>query len=228
MLFVYRVLINLVIIISPIIILIRIIKNKEDKKRFIEKFCYFSHKRREGKLIWFHGSSVGEIISIVPLLEKLEKDPKIETVLITSSTLSSSKLLDKFKFKKVIHQFFPIDTNFLTKKFISYWKPSLVIFIESEIWPNMMFNIKKKSIPLILLNARITKKSFRRWKKISFSLELFKIFNLCLPQNFETKKYLHLLGVKKIKMLGNLKFSEPELNNKNELNKNLKKEYREN
>lgn len=225
MLFVYRVLINLVIIISPIIILIRIIKNKEDKKRFIEKFCYFSHKRREGKLIWFHGSSVGEIISIVPLLEKLEKDPKIETVLITSSTLSSSKLLDKFKFKKVIHQFFPIDTNFLTKKFISYWKPSLVIFIESEIWPNMMFNIKKKSIPLILLNARITKKSFRRWKKISFSLELFKIFNLCLPQNFETKKYLHLLGVKKIKMLGNLKFSEPELNNKNELNKNLKKHF---
>ena len=86
--------------------------------------------------------------------------------MITSSTLSSSKILDRFNFKKIVHQFFPIDTSFLTKKFLDYWKPSLAIFIESEIWPNMMINIKKKSIPLILLNARITKKSFKRWKRI--------------------------------------------------------------
>ena len=223
MLFVYRVLINLVIIISPLIILIRIIKNKEDKKRFKEKFCFFSLKRKKGKLIWFHGSSVGEIISIIPLVEKLENDPAIKTILVTSSTLSSSKVLDGFNFRKVVHHFFPIDTSFLTKKFLDYWKPSLAIFIESEIWPNMIINIKKKSIPLILLNARITKKSFKRWKKISFSSELFKIFNLCLPQNFETQKYLYSLGAKKIKMLGNLKFSEPGLDNNNELKENLKK-----
>ena len=225
MLFVYRVLINLIIIISPLIILIRIIKNKEDKKRFKEKLCFFSLRRKKGKLIWFHGSSVGEIVSITPLVEKLENDPSIETILITSSTLSSSKILDKFNFKKVVHQFFPIDTSFLTKRFLDYWKPSLAVFIESEIWPNMMINIKKKSIPLILLNARITKKSFKRWKKISFSSELFKIFSVCLPQNFETQKYLYSLGAKKIKMLGNLKFSEPELNNKNEFKKNLKKYF---
>ena len=225
MLFVYRVLINLVIIISPLIILIRIIKNKEDKKRFKEKLCFFSLKRKKGKLIWFHGSSVGEIVSIIPLVEKLENDPTIETILITSSTLSSSKILDRFNFKKIVHQFFPLDASFLTKKFLDYWKPSLAVFIESEIWPNMMVNIKKKSIPLILLNARITKKSFKRWKKISFSSELFKIFSVCLPQNFETQKYLYSLGVKKIKMLGNLKFSEPALNNKNEFKKNLKKYF---
>jgi 3-deoxy-D-manno-octulosonic-acid transferase len=223
MLFVYRVLINLIIIISPLIILIRIIKNKEDKKRFKEKLCFFSLRRKKGKLIWFHGSSVGEIVSIIPLVEKLENDPTIETILITSSTLSSSKILDRFNFKKIVHQFFPLDTSFLTKKFLDYWKPSLAIFIESEIWPNMMINIKKKSIPLILLNARITKKSFKRWKRISFSSELFKIFSVSLPQNFETQKYLYSLGAKNIKMLGNLKFSEPELNNKNEFKKNLKK-----
>jgi 3-deoxy-D-manno-octulosonic-acid transferase len=217
MLFVYRVLINLVIVISPLLILIRIIKKKEDKKRFKEKFCYFSHKRKKGKLIWFHGSSVGEILSVIPLLEKFENNSKIETILITSSTLSSSKVLSRFKFKKIIHQFFPVDTNFLSKKFLDYWRPSLAIFIESEIWPNMIINIKKKSIPLILLNARITKKSFKRWKSISFSSKLFKIFNLCLPQNYETQKYLHLLGVKKIKMHGNLKFSETEFGNQNKL-----------
>jgi len=225
MLFVYRILINLVIVISPLIILIRIIKNKEDKKRFKEKLGFFSFKRKKGKLIWFHGSSVGEIVSIIPLIEKLENDPTIKTILITSSTLSSSKVLNGFNFKKIIHQFFPVDTNFLTKKFLDYWKPSLAVFVESEIWPNMLINIKKKSIPLILLNARITKKSFRRWKRVPFSSELFKIFSVCFPQNFETQKYLYLLGAKKIKMLGNLKFSETKLNNKNEFNKNLKKYF---
>ena len=225
MLFVYRLLSNIILVISPLIILVRIIKNKEDKIRFKEKFCFFSFKRKKGKLIWFHGSSVGEIISIIPLIEKLENDPTIKTILITSSTLSSSRILDKFNFKKIVHQFFPIDTNFLTKKFLNYWKPSLAVFIESESWPNMLINIKKKTIPLILLNARITKKSFTRWKKISFSSELFKIFNLSLPQNFETQKYLRLLGAKKIKVLGNLKFSEPELNSKNEFKKSLIKYF---
>ena len=225
MLVIYRLLINLVILISPIIILARIIKNKEDKIRFKEKFCFFSKKRKKGKLIWFHGSSVGEIMSVIPLLEKLKNDKKIETILITSSTLSSSKVLEKLKFKKIIHQFFPVDNNFLTKKFLNYWKPSSAIFIESEIWPNMIFNLKKKSIPIILLNARITKKSYRRWKKISFSYELFKTFSLCLPQNFETQKYLNLLGAKNIKKIGNLKFSEPQVNYRNELNKNLKKYF---
>ena len=143
MLFTYRVLINLVLLIAPLVILIRIIKNKEDKKRFKEKFCFFSHKRRKGKLIWFHGSSVGEILSIIPLLEKFEKNSSIRTILVTSSTLSSSKVLSKFKFKKTVHQFFPLDTNFLTKKFLDYWRPSVAIFIESEIWPNMIMNIKK-------------------------------------------------------------------------------------
>ena len=225
MLFTYRVLINLVLLIAPLVILIRIIKNKEDKKRFKEKFCFFSHKRRKGKLIWFHGSSVGEILSIIPLLEKFEKNSSIRTILVTSSTLSSSKVLSKFKFKKTVHQFFPIDTNFLTKKFLDYWRPSVAIFIESEIWPNMIMNIKKKSIPMILLNARITKKSFNRWKAISFSSKLFKIFNICLPQNNETQRFLRSLGVKKIKILGNLKFSETELNNKNELKINLKEYF---
>ena len=192
MFFIYNIIINLIILISPVIVLVRIIKNKEDKYRFKEKFCFFSKKRGSGKILWFHGSSVGEILSIIPLIEKLEKDKSINKILLTSSTLSSSKVLRKYKLKKTIHQFFPIDSNFLTKKFLKYWKPSIAIFIESEIWPNMLKNINKQSIPLILLNARITKKSYDKWKMIpSMSKVLFKNFDICLSRAF-TGVYLVL------------------------------------
>ena len=94
MFFIYKFLINVVFFFSPFILLIRIIKRKEDIKRFIEKFGLFTKKRISGKLIWFHGASVGEIQSIIPLLEKLEKDKKISQILITSNTLSSSLIVN--------------------------------------------------------------------------------------------------------------------------------------
>ena len=223
MLFIYRLTINFIFLISPIIIIYRIIKNKEDPERFLEKIGIFSDKQNTAKLIWFHCSSVGEILSIIPLIEKLEKKRGIKKILLTTSTLSSAKVFNKFKFKKTIHQFFPIDVNFITNKFLSQWKPSVAIFVESEIWPNMIFNLKKRNIPLILLNARITKKSFNRWKKISiFSRLLFNKFDICLSQNNETKNYLKKLGARNIKKLGNLKFSETGLKITNKLNKNQK------
>ena len=227
MFFIYRVLINLIMLFSPLIILVRVIKNKEDKFRFKEKFCFFSKKRGNGKLIWFHGSSVGEILSVIPLIEKLEKKKKIDKILITSSTLSSSKVLSNFKLKKTIHQFFPIDSNFLTKKFLNYWKPSAAIFIDSEIWPNILLNVKKKKIPLILLNARITKKSYNRWKIISYTAKkLFQNFDICFSQNQETRKYLKSLGAKKIKFLGNLKFSESKSQKNYNFHNKLKKIFK--
>jgi len=224
MIFFYRIIINFIIILSPLIILIRLLKKKEHPIRFKEKFCFFSKKRGQGKLIWFHGASVGEILSIIPLIEKLEKNKNINKILITSSTLSSSNIFLKFKFKKTIHQFFPIDSNFYTKKFIEYWKPSLAIFIESEIWPNIILNLKNKNIPLVLLNARISKRSYKKWRKISFfSKSIFNKFDVCLSQNNETKNYLKKLGAENIKKLGNLKFSETSLKNINKINKNTQK-----
>ena len=224
MIFIYRLLINLILIFSPLIVLFRLIKKKEHFTRFKEKFTYFSQKRKKGNLIWFHGASVGEIKSIVPLIEKLERKKKISQILVTSSTLSSSKIFKKFKFKKTIHQFYPIDGNFFTKKFLNYWKPKMVVFIDSEIWPNMLLNINRKSIPSFLLNARITKKSFKRWNYFkSFSSEIFKCFNETYPQNKETENYLKFLNVKKIKFLGNLKFSENEYHSKSLINSKIKK-----
>ena len=207
----YRLLTILILILSPIILIIRLFKKKEDPKRFKEKFCFFSEKRNKGKLIWFHGASVGELQSIVPLVEKLNENKKIKQILITSNTLSSSKIISKFKFKKVIHQFFPIDVNFFSKKFLNYWKPSIAFFIDSEIWPNMLLNLKHNKIPIILLNGRITKKTFTRWLIFSnFANSIFDKFNLCLSSNNETKKYLQKLGAKKIKYIGNLKYTQSE------------------
>ncbi len=211
MIFIYRIFINLILILSPIILLIRLLRKKEDLIRFKEKFCFFSKKKTEGKLIWFHGASVGELQSIVPLLERYNKSKKISQILITSNTLSSSKIISKINLKKITHQFFPIDNDLIVKKFIDYWKPSLALFVDSEIWPNMIINLEKKDIPIILLNARITKKSYLRWIKLKkFSNFIFRKFNLCLSSNKETLKYLKNLGAKNIKYFGNLKYSQSE------------------
>ena len=122
MLIFYRLLTGLILVLSPIILIIRLIKKKEDFNRFKEKFCFFSEKKIKGKLIWFHGASVGELQSIVPLVERLNQNKKIKQILITSNTLSSSKIISNLKYKKVIHQFFPIDVNFLSNIFLNYWK----------------------------------------------------------------------------------------------------------
>ena len=221
MFFFYQIILTLVLTLSPFIILFRILKNKEDKKRFTEKFSISSKIRRNGKLIWFHGASVGEILSIIPIIKNYEKKKSINQILITSSTLSSSKVLEKYKFKKTIHQFYPIDHIYFTNKFLKYWRPNLAIFIESEIWPCMYKNIYNYNIPLILLNARLTKKTFNRWIKIKyFSKSIFNKILIAFPQNIETKKFLKKINPQKIKMLGNLKFAQ---NNEEIQNKFLNK-----
>ena len=213
MFFAYRILTNLILILSPIIIFIRLLKKKEHPKRFKEKFGFYTKKKIKGKLIWFHGASVGEILSIMPLIENLEKNKEINQILITSNTLSSSKILSNLKLTKTIHQFFPIDTNYHTQKFLKYWKPSVAVFIDSEIWPNMITNIKKTPISLILMNARITDKSFKRWKLFkSYAKKIFVNFDICLSSSHKSKKYLKSLGAKNIKHVGNLKFTQSEKN----------------
>jgi|TARA_A100001015_G_scaffold174777_1_gene194320 3-deoxy-D-manno-octulosonic-acid transferase len=211
MLFIYRILINIILLISPIILILRLIKKKEDPRRFKEKLGFFSKKKKSGKLIWFHGASVGEIQSVIPLIEKFEKNKKINQILITSNTVSSSNIIKKFKLRKTVHQFFPIDCNFISEKFINHWKPSKVFFIDSEIWPNTVNNLYRKKIPMILLNGRITKKTLQKWLILpNFAKSLFNKFKLCLSSSLESKKYLRKLGAQNIKFFGNIKFSQSE------------------
>ncbi len=224
MFFIYEVLGLIFIIFSPIIFFIRIIVGKEDPKRFLEKFCIYSKRFKIRKTIWLHGSSVGEILSVIPIINVLEKNKKIKKIILTSSTTSSALIFSKYKFKKTTHIYFPIDTNYLTKKFIKYWKPQIALFIDSEIWPNMFNNLKINNIPIILLNGRITKKSFKRWMKFPyFAKKNFSKISLAMPQNNETSKYLKTLGVKKIKIVGNLKYFGQ---SKKLLDKNTKKLFK--
>ena len=223
MFFLYQIIILLIILFSPIIIILRIFRNKEDKKRFIEKFSISSRKRNKGNLIWFHGASVGEILSIIPLIKNYEKKKSISQILVTSSTLSSSKVLKKFNFKKTIHQFYPIDHVYFTSKFLKYWNPNLAIFIDSEIWPCMFKQLDKRKIPLVLLNARLTKNTFNRWMRVkNFTKSVFKKITIAYPQNFETKTFLKKINVNKVKLIGNLKFAENSEEKLNKINKNLK------
>ncbi len=206
MYFVYNIFLFIVFLFSPIIFLVRMFNGKEDPIRFKEKLCIYSKKNNLNS-IWFHAVSVGELMSILPILNILEKNKQIDQIIVTSSTISSAKIFEKQKFKKIVHRYFPIDANFLNKKFINYWKPKAAFFVDSEIWPNMFKNLKKSNIPVILLNARITKKSFKRWFLIkNFSNLVFKNISLALPSNTETKNFLKKLGANKIKFIGNLKY----------------------
>jgi len=204
---IYSFLVYIVVILSPLIIIYRIFNKKENPKRFLEKFSINKKKRGKGNLIWFHCSSVGEFLSVIPLILKLEKMKNIKKILVTTSTLSSSKIFEKYKFKKTSHQFYPLDNIYIVKNFLNHWKPSTAIFAESEIWPTMISELKRREIKTVLINARMSEKSFKRWFAFKyFGKNILLKFDYIFPQNKETFLYFKKLGVKKLKFLGNLKF----------------------
>jgi len=205
---------------APIYLYFRKLRKKEDTIRYKEKLSQINTLRDNGFLIWLHVASVGEAMSILPLIETFIEEKKINKILLTSLTLSSGKILEK-KYNqdpKVIHQYLPLDVPILTNKFLEHWKPNLSIFIDSEIWPNFILQIKKKKIPLLLVNARITHKTFRRWKlSINFARKIFEKFDLCITANRDSEDFLKILGAKNIKNYGNFKFSRTKSNVINKL-----------
>ncbi len=213
MLQVYRYLTYLLFPLFIILIYFRSFFNKEDKKRFKEKIFpshFRSNRNEECKLIWFHAASIGECLSILPLLDEINKKHKNIRFLITTVTLSSSKLLEKKlnHYNNIDHRFFPLDVESLADNFLNLWKPDLVCFVDSEIWPNFLFKIKEKKIPLLLLNARLTKKSFNKWKIVlNFAEKVFNNFDLCLAASDESKNNLKELHIQNLKYFGNLKYS---------------------
>tara|TARA_Y100000591_G_C21786361_1_gene674034 strand:- start:259 stop:1473 length:1215 start_codon:yes stop_codon:yes gene_type:complete len=184
---------------------------KEDATRYKEKIFrsnFNVNRNVNKKLIWFHAVSIGELKSILPIIREINDNGKNLQFLITTVTLSSGNLIKEEikKFNNIQHRFFPIDVNFLVKDFINLWKPNAIFLVDSEIWPNLINNIKISNIPLAIINARITSKSFKRWMFFSsFSKKIFNCFDLCLASNTETKNYLSKLNAKNIFYTGNIK-----------------------
>jgi 3-deoxy-D-manno-octulosonic-acid transferase len=213
----------LTIFLYPILILtlyIRTIMLKEDPKRFKEKILLSEDQGLTLKkkfVIWFHGASIGEISTIIPIIKYLIKSNETLFIIITSVTVSSGKIItEEFKNNNnVIHRYFPLDVPHLTKKFLNKWNPSLIAFVDSEIWPNFIHEIKKRKKPLLLVNARITKKTLKRWLLVkNFSKKIFSSFDISIASSEESLQNLKELGSKEIKYFGNLKFFSKTLNNK--------------
>ena len=184
----------------------RILKKKECPLRYKEKLGISHKTRNNGYLIWFHCSSIGELKSIFPIIDHYLKKNQI---LVTTSTLGSNEVFQKkyYNTNNIIHQYAPIDSPQIIKKFFKKWNPNIIFFTESEIWPNQIFYAKNKSIPIILLNARISNKSFIKWKLIKNTMnKILNCFDLILCQSNESADYLNYFGKNNIKMLGNLKF----------------------
>ena len=201
-------------ILYPFLILtiyFRKLLKKEDQIRYKEKLfsSKFNVKRKENsKLLWFHAASIGEIKSIIPLINELNNKNNNLEFLITTVTLSSSQIaeIELKNIKNAHHRFFPVDSHFLIKKFISLWRPYAIFLVDSEIWPNLIIQAKKAEIFLSLINARLSKKSFEKWKMIlPVSKEIFNKFDFCLSSNLDTSKFLAQLDAKNISYTGNLK-----------------------
>ena len=213
MIFIYRFLTIFFYPIFIILIYFRKLLNKEDHYRYKEKIFpsnFSPDKDNNKKLIWFHAASIGEVQSIFPLIQKLNDEKKNLEFLITTVTLSAGNIVKKKlnKYKNIKHRYFPLDVNFLIKSFLNKWKPDLIIFIDSEIWPNLIFEIKKREIPVALINGRITKKTFNKWMLVSkFARKIFNNFDLCLAASKESEENLKKLNVKNLKYFGNIKFS---------------------
>ena len=211
MILLYRISTFLLYPILVIIIYWRTLVNKEDPYRFKEKIFsknFNVNRDKNSKLIWFHSASIGEFKSILPIIRELNKRYNNLNFLVTTITLSSSKIANEEikKFKNVQHRFFPLDIPFLIENFLSSWNPNLIFLVDSEIWPNLILNAKIKRIPIALINARITEKTYNKWKLISKTAKcIFGVFSLCLTSNKETAKYLNKFNARNIIYSGNIK-----------------------
>lgn len=227
MLLLYKILTTILYPFLILFIFIRKLKKKEHPLRYKEKIfsSSFNVSRKDNtELLWFHAASIGELGSIIPIVEDLNSHSKLE-FLITTTTLSSSNFAHKefANYKNIHHRFLPLDIPFLIEKFLNYWMPKAIFLVDSEIWPNLILEINKNKIPLALINARITNKSFKRWNFfLRTSKKIFSLINLSLTSNEETKEYLYKFNVKNVHHYGNIKLANKikETNLKN-LNKRI-------
>ena len=213
---------------APILYLylkLRLVQGKEDPARFSERLGISSIPRPDGPLIWLHGASVGEAISLLPLIDRLRQEKPSATFLITTGTVTSARLMTKRLPKGVIHQFVPVDRRSYVQKFLDHWQPNLILWAESDFWPNLICEPARRNIPMVLVNGRVSANSFKGWMRFKGTMtKLLSGFTLCLGQTNTDVERLISLGAPLVKCRGNLKFAVPPLPAKESHLDTLKKE----
>ena len=186
----------------------RLKRGKEDDQRLPERRGESSLDRPDGALVWLHCSSVGEFMSILPLIGRIRA--RAVTVLVTTGTVTSAALAQRRLPPGVLHQFVPIDMPQFVNRFLDHWRPSLAVFVESELWPNLIVASAKRNIPLILVNGRVSERSYRRWRLAPGMIgSLLSRFDLCLAQSPEDAARYASLGAPRYLTTGNLKLDVP-------------------
>lgn len=184
----------------------RLKRGKENPERVSERFGVASHARPDGYVVWVHAASVGESLSVLPLLDVLQKRMPQARFLITTGTITSADLMARRLPETMIHQFVPWDHPRWVARFMAHWQPDAVLWLESELWPNMLAQIKERDIPAILVNARISPKSYRAWSRVrGFARKLLSTFSLVLAGSQNTARAANDLGARNVRMIGNLK-----------------------
>jgi 3-deoxy-D-manno-octulosonic-acid transferase len=193
---------------TPLFLARRLRHGKEHGLRVSERRGVGIIERPPGPLVWLHGASVGELISVLPLIERIHA--RDVNLLVTSGTVTSSGLAEQRLPRGVIHQFVPIDVPYFVRRFLDHWQPDLALFVESELWPNIMIETSRRAIPMILINGRLSENSFRRWRYLPAAIgALLHRLDLCLARTPADAERLSELGAPHVITTGDLKLDGP-------------------
>ncbi len=196
----------------PLVLGYRARRGKELRERLPERFGKASAERPPGSLIWVHAASVGETNAILPLLELLRKDRPDVRVLLTTGTVTSAALAAERVPATTIHQFAPLDARRTVTRFLTHWRPDVAILTESEIWPNTILACHAQGTPVVLVNARMSDRSFKRWRRNrSLARPIFNRIRTVLAQNERLARWFRQLGARDVRIAGNLKVDAPPL-----------------
>jgi len=188
----------------------RLKRGKEDPQRVGERRGRPSLPRPAGRLVWLHGASVGEAVSLLPFVERVRRLGA--SALVTTGTVTSAELLGKRLPPGALHQYAPLDSPFFLRRFLAHWRPDAALVAESELWPNMIVELKRAGLPLAMINGRISDRSYRRWRKAPRLIgNLLSRFDLCLARSEGDGERLTALGAQRVLVAGDIKFDAPAL-----------------
>ena len=205
---VYRKLSSAMVPLSPALINRRLKLGKEDPARVGERRGVSADVRPAGPLVWIHGASVGEVLAAAALIERLRALNL--RILLTSGTVTSAAIVAKRFPPDVIHQYVPYDSPRYVTRFLDHWRPSLALFIESDLWPNLILSSAARRLPMVLINGRMSQRSFPRWRRVSNTISaLLGRFDVCLAQSQVDGERFAALGSRNVVVTGNLKLDVP-------------------